>query len=260
MPELVTTEIPYETQLVYDQQRAAQDDALIRCGAVRETLGRILITRDQLDLLREIEPSVEASGMPVRERTPAESWLDTRFTSAPYQSIFGTDPACGEISFSHDTFVPLHREGIRTVRDVYIIGMTSMGELGLIGKQVYREIKRAVNDNEFGIKWKPQPTIEDIAQLSADLHEVPAYVLSRSDLLAASTNRIAARYRTPLIGLSVQVVLDATTDLPLPKKTSHLFSHHDSWEGSQLRKKHAIRTAATEFAGKYALAKLAQSK
>ena len=191
-------------------------------------------------------------------RTPLESWLDTRLTSECYQAVYGSDPTEAELVLSHATAYPLRREGILTVRDLYIIGMTATTHLGLVGKQVYKEIKSALNDNEFDMKWKPEPAMEDIAELATDLTQVPAWVVSRSDLLTASTKQIKAINRSGLTGLTIQAVLDATTDLPLSPNLFHYFGDDARLDARQLNSQNRIRTAATEFAGKYAVAKLIQ--
>ena len=186
----------------------------------------------------------------------ADAWLDTRISSLHLRTQAGYQPADNEIILCTDSQGVLHQEGLKTVRDLCIVGIAAVSELPLSTKQMYKEIKPAINDNPLGLKWQDQPSMHEITELSASLGQIPGYVLTRRDLLRHfATNRIRSFRRSPMTGMNLQAILQETADEPLDPRIQHFFRSDERREVKQITSNSGIHLAAITFAGMYAVEK-----
>jgi hypothetical protein len=170
------------------RERSLHDAQLIRGGAVWDTFGRLVITQTQLELAQKISnPHYLSLGADMSDREPALSsfewqqlhqWLDT--PTYPY-----TDSSEPGLDITARTRNSLSREGITTLRGIYIIGREGVSKVRNLGPRAVKEIEKNVHaQRPVDISWYDRPPMADIVLLSKKIENVPLFVLfHREDLV-----------------------------------------------------------------------------
>jgi hypothetical protein len=230
-------------QVGWENRRALETAGLIHSGASYNQFGRLVITKNQLLTLEnhnrnEIVPEALSLGEPLHIAISPDMVGDgiqhTRITRA------------------------LYREGVRTPRDVLVLGSKWCGGVRTLGRQSV-EIFQRIFSGQPDIEWIANPTPADIAAFCDNLRLVTGLV-------------VAERFERSVIGQD-------KSELPPVPSVVDIFQMNEAdlakvvrregWRPYvesdvmmnelRLEEARAVKTRAEEFVAAFQAAKTAQS-